>query len=255
MKQKKPIVLPLIPPSVRIQKEYERMMMGMIDEIRADVIRDIVKPFKNDLAMDGVTDWLSHVMDAVINRWSYNLDRIAPEMAKVFVGKSKSNYERRLLSILRRRGFTVGFNHSQYVEEQMQVALGENIGLIKSVGEQYLDRVRLSVWQSVKGGYDVEGLIKRLREIDGMSERRAKIIANDQIGKINDSIENARALELGVTKAVWMHSSASKEPRPSHVKANGMEYDLNKGAWIDSEFIFPRDKIGCKCGKRLIIEL
>ena len=255
MKQKKPIVLPLIPPSVRIQKEYERMMMGMIDEIRADVIRDIVKPFKNDLAMDGITDWLSHVMDAVINRWSYNLDRIAPEMAKVFVGKSKSNYERRLLSILRRRGFTVGFNHSQYVEEQMQVALGENIGLIKSVGEQYLDRVRLSVWQSVKGGYDVEGLVKRLREIDGMSERRAKIIAGDQVGKINDAIENARALELGVTKAVWMHSGASKKPRLSHQKANGMEYDLEKGAYIDHEWIHPRDKIGCKCGKRLIIEL
>ena len=88
-----------------------------------------------------------------------------------------------------------------------------------------------------------------------MSERRINIIANDQIGKINDSIENARALELGVTKAVWMHSSASKKPRPSHVKANGMEYDLKKGAYIDHEWIHPRDKIGCKCGKRLIIEL
>lgn len=255
MKQKKPIILPLIPPSVRIQKEYERMMVEMIADIRAEVIRYIVKPFKSDLAMDGITDWLSHVMDAVINRWSYNLDRIAPEMAKVFVGKSKKNYERRLLSVLRRRGFTVGFNHSQFVEEQMQVALGENIGLIKSVGEQYLDRVRLSVWYSVKNGYDVEGLVKRLREIDGMSERRAKNIANDQIGKINDAIENARAKELGVTKAIWQHSSASKEPRVSHVKANGMEYDLEKGAYIDGEYIHVREKIGCKCGKRLVIEL
>ena len=69
------------------------------------------------------------------------------------------------------------------------------------------------------------------------------------------TLNNARALELGVTKAIWMHSSASKKPRLSHQKANGMEYDLNKGAWIDSEFIFPREKIGCKCGKRLIIEL
>lgn len=255
MKQKKPIVLPLIPPSVRVQKEYERMMMGMIDEIRADVIRDIVKPFKNDLVMDGITDWLSHVMDAVINRWSYNLDRIAPEMAKVFVGKSKSNYERRLLSILRRRGFTVGFNHSQYVEEQMQVALGENIGLIKSVGEQYLDRVRLSVWQSVKGGYDVEGLVKRLREIDGMSERRAKIIASDQVSKINQAIEEARATELGVTRAIWVHSSASKEPRPSHVKASGTEYELQKGLYLDGEWLKPAQAINCRCRPRLIIEL
>ena len=255
MKQKKPIVLPLIPPSVRIQKEYERMMVDMIDEIRAEVIRDIVKPFKNDLAMDGITDWLSHVMDAVINRWSYNLDRIAPEMAKVFVGKSKSNYERRLLSILRRRGFTVGFNHSQYVEEQMQVALGENIGLIKSVGEQYLDRVRLSVWQSVKNGYDVEGLVKRLREIDGMSERRAKIIASDQVSKINQAIEEARATELGVTRAIWVHSSASKEPRPSHVKASGTEYELQKGLYLDGEWLKPAQAINCRCRPRLIIEL
>ncbi len=255
MKQKKPIVLPLIPPSVRIQKEYERMIAGMIDEIRAEVIRDIVKPFKNDLAMDGITDWLSHVMDAVINRWSYNLDRIAPEMAKVFVGKSKSNYERRLLSILRRRGFTVGFNHSQYVEEQMQVALGENIGLIKSVGEQYLDRVRLSVWQSVKGGYDVEGLIKRLREIDGMSERRAKIIAADQTHKINQAIEEARATELGITEAIWTHSSASRTPRPSHVKANGTVYKISEGLLLDGKMTKPAMEVNCRCRPRLIVNL
>lgn len=89
-----------------------------------------------------------------------------------------------------------------------------------------------------------------------MSERRANIIAKDQIGKINDSIENARALELGGTKSgVDAFRSASKEPRPLAIKANGMEYDLEKGAYIDGEYIRPRDLPGCKCGKRLVIEL
>ena len=87
----------------------------------------------------------------------------------------------------------------------------------------------------------------RITKIDGQQE-------NFDADKINQAIEEARATELGVTRAIWVHSSASKEPRPSHVKASGTEYELQKGLYLDGEWLKPAQAINCRCRPRLIIE-
>lgn len=249
------ITLESIAPSLPIEAWYRKEMQRMIHDIRLDFNRSVVEPFKSDLAMDGIADWLGHVVDAMVSKWRVRLDTLSEDVAKELVGRVKTNYDKRLMSILRRRGFTVNFRHTQYVEEQAQIALGENISLIKSVADKYLDQVRSAVWRSVKGGYDLESLIKQLRHIDGVNDRRAKNIAKDQVAKINQAIENARAKELGIKEAYWLHSHAGVTPRPSHVKANGTRYEIEKGCYIDHEFIQPAQKINCRCRAKLIIEL
>ena len=195
-------------------------------------------------------------MDSLVGRWQSVLDKLAKEVAQEVVGKSKKDYEKRLMKILRKKGFTVNFNHSAKVQEQSQIALGENVALIKSIGNEYLDKVNSAVWRSVKNGYDVQSLIGQLRQIDGVTDRRAKIIARDQVGKLNQAFEDARAAELGVKEAIWLHSGASKVPRQSHIDANGTRFELAKGCYIDGEYIFPAiSKINCHCRKRLIIEI
>lgn len=228
----------------------------MMDDMRADLITDVVKPMRSEIAMDGIIDWLGHVIDSLVNRWQKNLDNLSEQIAKDMVGKSKTNYDKRLHNMLRKRGFTVNFRNSKDVEEQALIAIGENTALIKSIGNEYLDKVRSAVWRSVKGGYDVESLIKQLRQIDGVTDRRAKNIAKDQVAKANQAFEDARAAELGITEAIWLHSSASKVPRPDHVKANGTRYELAKGCYISGEYIHPAiSKINCHCRKKLIIDI
>ncbi len=66
----------------------------------------------------------------------------------------------------------------------------------------------------------------------------------------------ARYQELGITEAIWCHSAAGKEPRPSHVKAGKekLRFDVNKGALIDGEYILPGEKINCRCFAKPVIE-
>ena len=249
------ITLNSIAPSATIEKWYREQMDEMMNEMRSDIIRDVVKPYRSEIAMDGILDWIGHVIDSLIDRWGKNLDSLSEKISAELVSKSKTHYDRRLLNQLKKRGFTVGFKHTKYVEDQAQIALEENIALIKSVGNQYLDKVRSAVWRSVKGGYDLESLIKQLREIDGVEERRAKNIAKDQVAKLNQAFEDARAAELGITKAKWLHSSAVKVPRHEHVKANGQIYNINEGIKFSNGWYKPAEDFGCMCRKYLIIDI
>lgn len=249
------ITLNSIAPSATVTKWYREQMIGMMDEMRAEIIRDVVRPYRSDIAMDGVLDWIGHVMDALISRWQDRLEKLSHEIADALVGKSKAQYDRRLHNELRRRGFTVNFKHTKFVEDQAQIALGENVALIKSIGNEYLDKVNSAVWRSVKGGYDLESLVSQLKQIDGVTDRRAKNIAKDQVAKINQAFEMARAEELGITDAIWVHSSAGKTFRHDHVKANGTRYKIKEGCYISGEFIQPAFKINCRCRAKLVIDI
>lgn len=249
------ITLNSIAPDASLTKWYREQMQGMMDEMRLDVIDQVVKPYRSEIAMDGILDWMGHVIDGLVSKWMKNLDSISESIAKELVGRSKTNYDKRLHNILRKRGFTVNFKHTQYIQDQAQIALEENVALIKSIGNQYLDKVRSAVWRSVKNGYDLESLVKQLKEIDGVEDRRAKNIAKDQTAKLNQAFEKARAQELGIKEAIWVHSSAGRTFRHDHVKANGQRYEIEKGCYISGEYIQPAWKINCRCRAKLIIEI
>lgn len=249
------ITLNSIAPDASLTKWYREQMQGMMGEIRLDVIDQVVKPYRSEIAMDGILDWMGHVIDGLVNKWMKNLDSISESIAKELVGRSKTNYDKRLHNILRKRGFTVNFKHTQYIQDQAQIALEENVALIKSIGNQYLDKVRSAVWRSVKNGYDLESLVKQLKEIDGVEDRRAKNIAKDQTAKLNQMFEDARARELGITKAKWLHSSAVRTPRHEHVQAHGEIYEIDKGIKFSNGWFKPAQDFGCMCRKYLLIEI
>ena len=93
------------------------------------------------------------------------------------------------------------------------------------------------------------------QKIDDITGRRAKNIAKDQTAKLNQAFEDARAKELGITKAKWLHSSAVKVPRHEHVKAHGEIYDIDKGIKFSNGWFKPAQDFGCKCRKYLVIDI
>ena len=65
----------------------------------------------------------------------------------------------------------------------------------------------------------------------------------------------ARAEELGITEAIWVHSSASKVPRKDHVKANGTRYKIAEGCLISGALLQPAELPNCHCRAKLVIEI
>ena len=65
----------------------------------------------------------------------------------------------------------------------------------------------------------------------------------------------ARQQEAGITKGIWQHSTAGKEPRPTHVKMNGKKFDISKGFYDkdEGEWVMPGQLINCRCTWRPVI--
>lgn len=251
MKKKKPTTLPPIHPNLGVERWYKRELMKVINEMRAEVntlIMDNYKAQSNTVAMDGFSDWLGHSIDYLMDKWNNRLNALSQTVAELFVTKSVHNYDKQLKKHLRKAGFTVRLQMSPYTEEMLKASLGENVGLIKSIGVQYLGKVEQSVWASVKGGFDLGTLAKELQHAYGVTENRAKLIARDQGAKANAVIEMARRKELGITEAIWYHSSAGKTYRKSHVAAHGKRFDIEKGLYLDGKFTLPAQEINCFVG-------
>lgn len=254
---KKPTTIPAIHPNIGIEKFYFSQLMKIIKEIRYDVKTEILDSYKaqsKTVAMDGAIDWLEQVMDYLMDRWNRKLNNLAEDIAQLFVNKTVHNYDAQFKKHLRKAGFTVRFKLTPFAEQALQASLGENVGLIKSIGTQYLSKVEGHVFASVRGGFDLATLTKNLQHDFGVTRNRAALIARDQGAKAHAVIEMARRKELGITKAVWLHSHAGVNPRPSHVSANGKIFDIDKGLYLDGEWLLPSQAINCRCVSRSVID-
>lgn len=259
IQRKKPsdVVMPEIKPSAAIEQSYYRALMAIVDDIRKEINESLINEYhgkaKRELANDGVSDWIAHVTDYMLDKWNRKLNSISEEVAKNFIDKTVGNYDSRLSALLRKKGFTVRMQNSDKTLDALRAAMGENIGLIKSIGTEYLSKVQMHVWQSVTGGYDLKTLTDNLQHDFHITRNRAALIARDQGAKAHAVIEQVRRKELGIKKAIWIHSHAGKHPRESHVKAHGKEFDIEKGMYIDGEWILPGQKINCRCGSKAIL--
>lgn len=256
---KEPIKLEAIRANVGIEAKYRKALQTLIDEMSRSVIywtRAAWKKSPPIMAVDGIhmpfVD-LRRTMERLSRHWQRKFDAIAPELADVFVNGAAAHTDAAMMAVLKKAGFTVKFQMTQAASEGYQAVLQENIALIKSIPAEYLHDVQTAVWQSVKSGHDLGTLTETLKSKYAISHKRAALISRDQNNKAKAVIENVRRQELGITTAIWQHSGAGKEPRPSHVAANGKIFELAKGMYLDGEWVLPGEAINCRCTSRAVI--
>lgn len=250
----KDVILKPIQPNLGVEAAYRKSLKKLLREMRADVQGLLERHYPKGIAQDSLTDGLQAALSALLRYWLARLDKLAPQIAEIFANQSASHTEKAFQTALREAGFTVRFRATAQQQTALQAVLGGNVSLIRSIGQQYLNRVEESVWRSVNAGYDMAQLTRELRKDYGISERRATFIARDQTNKAKAAIEKARRQELGITEAIWMHSHAGKEPRPSHVAANGKRFDVSKGMYLDGKWVQPGTEPNCRCTSRSVIK-
>jgi uncharacterized protein with gpF-like domain len=195
----------------------------------------------------------------MLRRWLKAFDKGAEDLAKYFVDRAAGATDVQLADILKKAGFTVQFRATYDVNNAMQAAIGENVGLIKSIASQHLTEVEGLVMRSMQNGRDLATLTQELTQRYQVTSRRASFIARDQSNKMTSVINRARQTELGITQARWRHSHGGKHPRKSHVDASqadggkGKVYDVAKGCLIDGEYVWPGQLPNCRCTAQSII--
>lgn len=191
--------------------------------------------------------FMREAMRKLARRWQKRFDDIAAKLSQRFTSAAMKNSDVSLYNALESAGLTVEFKMTAAMNNALQATITENVNLIKSIPEQYLTQVEGLVMRSVSRGRDLSYLTDELEKRYGITRRRAALIARDQNNKATSVMQTARQQSLGITKGIWRHSHAGKEPRPSHVKADGKEFDLSKGMYLDGKWTLPGEEINCRC--------
>lgn len=254
-------IAPPVFPNVGVREWYYQQLRAIPEDMEKDVLPLLAETWgaKRNLIVGDARETLTERLERELNRWSdrwvRKLDTLSYTMARKFASRSFTATNAALQQSFQKAGLTVRFQPSPGSVEAYNAVIAENVNLIKSIPSQYAKDVQSAVWDSVMRGGDLDTLTREVKQKYGVADRRAQLIARDQNNKAKAVLERVRRQELGITEAIWMHSSAAKEPRPTHVAMNGKRYPLELGMWDEDEakYIEPGELINCGCTSRAVL--
>lgn len=150
--------------------------------------------------------------------------------------------------------------------ESVALASTEASQLITSIPGEYIDEVGKAVLQNFRGeplpgGY--KNLNEYLQSLEGVTRRKAELLARDQTSKMNSVFNQERMLDSGIDEYVWVTAQDRRVvgtpggayPKPTDMHGNHYERHNEIFRW-DSP---PHDghpgwAINCRCTARAILD-
>jgi SPP1 gp7 family putative phage head morphogenesis protein len=250
-----------VQPSIGIADAYRRSLLKLIREMDKSIKYWVGARFKQteperaeinpELAMDATAaEELQKAIRELRTRWLGRFDKLAEELAAHFAKSVAERSDADLKRILKKGGIAIDFQMTPAMKESVSAIVQENVSLIKSIPEKYLGSVEGSVMRSVVAGRDLHSLYEDLTKNFGVTKRRAELITRDQSNKATSALLKVRYTEAGIVEAIWRHSRAGRDKRPSHVANSGKKFNVATG-WYDpdaKEWIRPGQLVNCRCG-------
>lgn len=256
---RKPVKIRAVRPNLGVEAAYQRKLDALIDRMNRAVVAAIRETWEDKPPIMASDESSPAALRALFGRlgqeWSRAFADFAAGPGRSFARGAVGTADRSFAAGLKKAGFTVKFTMTPAANEVMQTTIAEQVGLIKSIPEQYLTQVQGAVMRSVQVGRDLGSLAKELEHQFGVTKRRAALIARDQNNNATASITKVRQIELNITEAFWLHSAGGKQPRPTHVANSGLRYNIAEG-WLDpaiNKRIWPGTEISCRCVSRSIV--
>lgn len=257
----KPKIVRAVHPNAGVRARYSKDLERLVSEMSKSVAYWVeaaykANPPRMEVAMDALpSQELVKRMRELSKRWIDRFNEMAETIAERFVKSGVRHTDTAFMSALKDAGFTVKFQMTPIMRDAVNASIAENVSLIKSIPQKYFTEVEGTVMRGYTRGHDLGYITEELTKRYGITSRRAANIARDQSSKLNAVATQARRVDLGLFKAVWVHSAAGKHPRPSHVKAgkDKLEFDVREGAYLDGEWLLPGEAINCRCVSRTIL--
>lgn len=243
--------------NVGVEAWYTRQLQLLVDEMARQMQADVHAGWEHDKPDIGMAhdDWiLTRVFTRWAERWTARMNTAAAELARQFATRSFAATQTSMMAALRDSGFTVRFQPTRRSVRAYELEIDQQVGLIKSIPQQFLTDVQSTVYQSVMEGGNLQRVVEDVKQKYGIAHRRAAFIARDQNNKAKAIIERERRRELGITRAKWRHSGGGKHPRPEHVEFSGKFYDIEQGAYLEGVWTWPGMQPNCRCTDQAVID-
>lgn len=232
----------LFPSSV--ERSYQYALLEVAAKVEEEARQFCRKYRENDrLRQDGLEDlllrWLEELASALFF-WvrEDDIKRLVAAFGKQASDFNKKQFHRVLKGVY---GVDI-FTHESWLEAQLKLFEAQNIALIKSIPTQLHEKLRYRFVEAVRKGERWENIADEIEKLLAIPKKRARLIARDQIGKLNGQLTQLRQQQVGVTHYIW-RTMLDERVRDSHQDREGQIF-----AWNDPpEDGHPQQPILCRC--------
>lgn len=237
-----------------VEREYQKALREVVTEIAMAVNKHVVPVLS--LNQDAVEDmpesagWFETLRQSFLAAAAEV--RLAPILTRIrgFADQA-SRFNKQQFHAVARSAYGVDiFQTEPWLADRLKQWEADNIKLIRSIPQQALDRMHGKIVAAVRAGRPVKEMRDFIRQEYGVTARRADLIANDQIGKLNGQLTKERQEGIGVNSYRWRGALDERE-RDEHVAREGQVFTWEKPPHDGH----PGEPIRCRCTAEPILPL
>lgn len=236
-----------------IEVRYKRLLLSIVDDMRNELVsrlEPIVMRYDaiSDVRMIETIDDLDIILTENTNRseWVRGIAETAEGVSEHNAGQLQS-----VLTIDPRGAAD---------QAEIDAFVRENVDLITKFTDSARDRMRERVTRAIREGTNGKELREIIQRSFGVSESRARLIARDQIGKLNGQLNRNRQTRAGVTQYKWLTVAdervRGRKIRNGKIVGRGRHWQLHGKifSWsnapqvsTDGRHGHPGDDYQCRC--------
>ena len=229
-------------PPKDVERFYRTQLRSLIRAIRREIDKEVmpeVRQNKADYTLDSVVTmdtWSDRIIALIAGiserftsqAFEQQYDRLAARTVSMAEASSTRQF---LESVNQAIGVDMGPILDQAgIRDYLQVASYQNAQLIKSVPQEFLKGIENAVIGGIRAGNAPSEIAKQIQKQTGIADRRAQLIARDQVAKMNGEITERRQRQSGIKFFRW---STSKDARvgDDHRAAAARDVGYGKGVY------------------------
>lgn len=239
-----------------VDENMEQLLRGdsskvHLDEIPGDSYRNMIYELENWLSVY-MPDISELPVDSNDNVIYAGIGKTADKVMKF----SEKEFQKTI-----EKGIHVNAPTSAYWWNDMKNSWAEdNYDLITSNAKNYVSKINTLTEQAIVNGLSPSKLKAEIKKAtEGLSDKHCKLLARDQMGKLNGQITQSQMQEIGLDLYVWS-TAYDDRVRDSHALMEGLlctwsdasicSYDNGK-TWVDrpsgAVTLHPGQDIQCRC--------
>lgn len=254
-----------VKPSHKNELWYKGQLLAIVAQLRKVAREELLPELKrleplyakaaDGMARDGISSFSPIVIAKIadLKRRFGGIDGVARLLAEAATRRSLQTVDERLAaSINSSLGIDIsGFiSRTGPIQQVSEAAMQANARLIKSIPEQYFDKLGDAIGKNMDAGLRFEDLAKEVERIGDVTESRAKLIARDQTSKMNGAFNQIRQLSLGIEQYTWQ-TSGDERVRDDHSSNDGETFRWDKAPATGH----PGEAVNCRCMAIPIVNL
>lgn len=258
-----PPITPRLAPEIQYRAALRRLLTAAAKEVRESVIplyeaERTIRAYTGDadpnwfVRLRAMINELTGVVNGTVRSI---LDLEGKQHTKGFMAAAKKALGIDLAAVI----------HDEDIADYVETAVARNVSLITGFSDDLIKRIEQTVYENSIAGNTVATLKAKLKEQFGISDRRAQLIARDQIGKFNSDLNRTRQTQAGVTEYGFLTSN-DERVRKNHSAMEGKtcrwddasKYRADDGTWqsrssIGGVNLHPGQDYQCRCVSRGIV--